>query len=158
MARALRALYSLWQRADSSLVSLALWQMARSLCSLYSRRNFMAFRFERLEIFQLALDFASSTYEKTKQFPLEEKFDLTSQTRRAANSIALNIAEGSGRGTNRDFSHFLDIAVGSTFEVVTCFFLAKKHKYISECDLEGIKREGELLSKKIHSFKNTLGK
>ena len=118
----------------------------------------MAFRFEKLEIFQLALDFATSAYEKTKQFPLEERFDLISQTRRAANSIALNIAEGSGRGTRKDFSHFLDIAVGSTFEVVTCFFLAKKHGYISEQTVEDITREGEMLSKKIHSFKNTLSK
>jgi four helix bundle protein len=102
----------------------------------------MAFRFEKLEIFQLALDFASDTYAKAKQFPLEERFDLTSQTRRAANSIAFNIAEGSGRGTNKDFSHFLDIAVGSTFEVVTCFFLAKKHGYISEQDLR-VSREKE---------------
>ena len=116
----------------------------------------MAFRFESLEIFHAALDFAARVYEKTKKFPSEERFDLTSQTRRAVNSIALNIAEGSGRGTKRDFAHFLDIAVGSTFEVVTCFFLAKKHGYISEQDLEDIKREGEALSKKIHSFKNTL--
>ena len=118
----------------------------------------MAFRFEKLEIFQLALDFAASTYEKTRRFPSEERFDLTSQTRRAANSVALNIAEGSGRGTKKDFSHFLDIAVGSTFEVVTCFFLAKKHGYVSQQDLEDIKREGELLAKKINSFKNTLGR
>ena len=116
----------------------------------------MAFRFEKLDIFQLALDFAAIAYEKTKHFPSEERFDLTSQTRRAGNSIALSIAEGSGRGTKKDFSHFLDIAVGSTFEVVTCFFLAKKHGYISEQDLEEMKREGEILSKKIHAFKNTL--
>jgi four helix bundle protein len=116
----------------------------------------MPFRFESLSVFHLALEFAARTYEKVKRFPVEERFDLTSQTRRAANSIALNIAEGSGRGTKKDFSHFLDIAVGSTFEIVTCFFLAKKHGYISERDLEDIKREGETLSKKIHSFKNTL--
>jgi four helix bundle protein len=118
----------------------------------------MAFRFEELEIFQLVLDFADSAYGKTKKFPSEERFDLTSQTRRAANSVALNIAEGSGRGTNRDFAHALDIAVGSTFEVVTCFFLARKHGYVSQQDLEGIKKTGELLSKKINSFKNTLGR
>jgi four helix bundle protein len=99
----------------------------------------MAFRFEELEIFQLALDFAARVYERTKRFPSDERFDLTSQTRRAANSIALNIAEGSGRGTQKDFSHFLDIAVGSTFEVVTCFFLAKKHGYIFERELIDIK-------------------
>jgi four helix bundle protein len=120
--------------------------------------SFMAFRFEELDIFHLALDFSARVYEKIKKFPWEERFDLTSQTRRAANSIALNIAEGSGRGTKRDFCHFLDIALGSTFEVVTCFFLAKKHGYISEQDLENIKQQGELLSKKINSFKNTLSK
>ena len=118
----------------------------------------MAFRFEGLEIFHLAIDFAAEAYQKARKFPSEERFDLTSQTRRAANSIVLNIAEGSGRGTKRDFSHFLDVALGSTFETVTCFFLAKKHGYISSQDLEEIRAEGESLSKKINSFKNTLGR
>jgi four helix bundle protein len=122
------------------------------------RREKMAFRFESLETFHLALDFAAVAYDKTKQFPAQEKFDLTSQTRRAANSVALNIAEGSGRGTARDFAHFLDIAIGSTFEVVTCFFLARKHGYVSTRDLDDIKKVGELLSKKINAFKNTLGR
>src|SRR5690349_15284530 len=106
----------------------------------------MAFRFEELGIFQLALDFAGNAYSKTRRFPRAERFDLTSQTRPAANSVALNIAEGSGRGTARDFAHFLDIAIGSTFEVVTCFFLARKHGYVSPQDLDDIKKAGELLS------------
>jgi four helix bundle protein len=97
----------------------------------------MAFRFESLETFHLALDFAAAAYDKTK---------------------ALNIAEGSGRGTARDFAHFLDIAIGSTFEVVTCFFLARKHGYIAIQELGDIKKAGELLSKKINAFKNTLGR
>jgi len=109
----------------------------------------MAFRFESLETFHLALDFAAAAYDKTKKFPTQEKFDLTSQTCRAANSVALNIAEGSGRGTARDFAHFLDIAIGSTFEVVTCFFLARKHGYIAIQELDDIKKAGELLSKKL---------
>jgi four helix bundle protein len=118
----------------------------------------MAFRFESLEAFHLAIDFAAAAYNKTKKFPAQEKFDLTSQTRRAANSVALNIAEGSGRGTARDFAHFLDIAIGSTFEIVTCFFLARKHGYVSTQDLDDIKKAGELLAKKINAFKNTLDK
>ena len=118
----------------------------------------MAFRFESLEIFHLALDSATAAYDKTKKFPAQEKFDLTSQTCRAANSVALNIAEGSGRGTPKDLAHFLDIAIGSTFEVVTCFFLAKRHGYVSMMDLDDIKKAGELLSKKINAFKNTLSK
>lgn len=70
----------------------------------------MAFRFEGLEIFHEAIDFSARVYSMVKKFPSEERFDLTSQARKAANSAVLNIAEGSGRGTKRDFSRFLDLA------------------------------------------------
>ena len=116
----------------------------------------MAFRFEGLEIFHGAVDFSAKVHELVKKFPAKERFDLTSQARRAANSIVLNIAEGSGRGTKKDFSHFLDMAIGSTFETVACFFLAKKQEYVSEGELEQIMGDGELLSKKINAFKRTL--
>lgn len=116
----------------------------------------MAFRFEGLEIFHVAVDFSLKVYELVKKFPAEERFDLMSQARRAANSIVLNIAEGSERGTKRDFSHFLDMAIGSTFETVACFFIAEKQSYISKQDLEEIKREGESVGKRINAFKRTL--
>lgn len=114
------------------------------------------FRFEGLEIFHVAVDFSVAVHELVKKFPAEERFDLTSQARRAANSIVLNIAEGSGRGTKKDFSHFLDMAIGSTFETVACFFIAEKQSYISKQDLEKIKREAEFLGKRINAFKATL--
>jgi len=63
----------------------------------------MAFRFEGLEIFHAAIDFSARVYETVRKFPADERFDLASQARRAANSIVLNIAEGSGRGTKRIF-------------------------------------------------------
>jgi four helix bundle protein len=116
----------------------------------------MAFRFEGLEIFHVAVEFSVSVYELVKKFPAEERFDLTSQARRAANSIVLNIAEGSGRGTKKDFSHFLDIAIGSTFETAACFFIAEKHSYVSKQDLEKTKSEAESLGKRINAFKATL--
>jgi four helix bundle protein len=115
------------------------WHMARpcSEASLYAVRERaisganMAFRFEGLEIFHVAVDFSVRVHELVKKFPAEERFDLTSQASRAANSIVLNIAEGSGRGTKKDFSHFLDMAIGSTFETVACSFIAEKQSYIS---------------------------
>jgi len=116
----------------------------------------MAFRFEGLEIFHLAVEFSVGVHDLVKKFPAEERFDLTSQARRAANSIALNIAEGSGGGTKKDFSHFLDVALGSTFETVACFFIAEKQSYVSKQDLEKIKKEAESLGKKINAFKATL--
>jgi four helix bundle protein len=88
-----------------------LWLMVRK-----KKEWKMAFRFEGLEIFHAAIDFSATVHETVKTFPSEERFDLTSQARRAANSIVLNIAEGSGRGTKKDFSHFLDMALGSIFE------------------------------------------
>ena len=116
----------------------------------------MAFRFEGLKIFHEAIAFSASIYERVKKFPADERFDLTSQARRAANSVVLNIAEGSGRGTKREFSRFLDLALGSTFETVACFFVAVKQEYISAHDLDEIKQQGESLSKRINSFKRTL--
>ncbi len=113
----------------------------------------MAFRFEGLKIFHVAVDFSVTVHQLVKKLPAEERFNLISQARRAANSIALNIAEGSGRGTKKDFSHFLDMAIGSTFEPVACFFLAEKQSYISEQDLEAIKRNGESVCKRINAFK-----
>jgi four helix bundle protein len=116
----------------------------------------MAFRFEGLEIFHAAIDFSASVYEIVRKFPADERFDLTSQARRAVNSIVLNIAEGSGRGTKKDFSRFLDMAVGSTFETVACFFVARRQSYVSQQDLDELKRSGESLSKRINAFKRTL--
>ena len=116
----------------------------------------MAFRFESLDIFHEAIDFSASVYSMVKKFPAAERFDLTSQARRAANSAVLNIAEGSGRATKRDFSRFLDLALGSTFETVACFFVAEKQGYISNSDLKQIKGHAELLGKRINAFKRTL--
>lgn len=116
----------------------------------------VAFRFESLDIFHAAVDFSARVYGLAKDFPSEERFDLTSQARRAANSTVLNIAEGSGRGTKKDFSRFLDMAMGSIFETIACFFIARRQLYISQDALELIKTEGESLAKRINAFKGTL--
>src|SRR5919108_2118074 len=106
------------------------------------RGSTMAFRFEGLEIFHIAVDFSVRVHGLVKKFSPEERFDLTLQAKRAVNSIALNIAEGSGRGTKKDFAHFLDMAMGSTFETVACFFIARKQSYLSQHELEAMKRDG----------------
>ena len=116
----------------------------------------MAFRFEGLEIFQLAVDFARLTYELTQSFPKAETFGLTANLRRAATSIAMNIAEGAGRGTRRDFAHFIDISTGSLFESLASFILAKRLGYTSEGELDKVRSSAETLGRKLSSFKKTL--
>jgi|SRR6266496_2646218 len=76
------------------------------------------FNFEKLDVWQEAIQFADLVYELTGDFPGEERFGLTSQMRRAAVSISSNLAEGSSRVSRTDFDRFVEIATGSLFEVV----------------------------------------
>ena len=116
----------------------------------------MAFRFENLEVWHLAITYASSVYKITKKFPKAETFGLTQQVRRAAISVALNIAEGSSRNSNRDFKRFLNIAASSISEVLTGFAIALEQKYICKGDYKNIYRESEFLIKKITALANSL--
>lgn len=89
----------------------------------------MRFRFEELEVWNLALDFVELIYKITEAFPQSERFILAQQVKRAALSVALNIAEGSGRKTKKDFAKFLRISIGSLLEVVGCERVAAKRNY-----------------------------
>ena len=82
------------------------------------------FRFEKLNVWQSSRRLAGEIYAVTKGFPKEELFGLTSQLRRAAVSVSANIAEGSGRNSDIDFAHFLELAYGSAMEVASLLFLA----------------------------------
>jgi four helix bundle protein len=84
--------------------------------------------FQDLIVWQRAMELAVSVYELTRTFPREEIYGITSQLRRASVSIASNIAEGRGRGTDGEFRQFLNIAQGSTYEVQTQLLLAKRMK------------------------------
>jgi four helix bundle protein len=68
------------------------------------------FRFEKLAVWQKAVEFADRVYALTREFPDAERFRLTSQMRRAAVSISSNVAEGSGRSSDKDFAHFVEVA------------------------------------------------
>lgn len=89
------------------------------------------FKFENLKVWQKSIDLCEFIYRISKEFPTEEKFGLQSQIRRAAVSVSLNIAEGSGRSTNKDFRKFLHDSLGSLREVVSALHIALRLKYIS---------------------------
>ncbi|HEY3430694.1 MAG TPA: four helix bundle protein, partial [Cyclobacteriaceae bacterium] len=92
----------------------------------------MAFKFEKLKVWQKAVDLSGEIYELTEKFPKKELFVLSSQIQRTADSIALNIAEGSTGQTNPEFKRFLSMALRYAIEVVSCFYLAKKRKLVND--------------------------
>jgi four helix bundle protein len=92
----------------------------------------MAFKFEKLQVWQKALDLADKIDLLTKNFPKPEVYILTSQIKRAADSVSLNIAEGSTGQSNKEFIRFLRYALRSDIEVVGCLYLGKLRKYITE--------------------------
>jgi four helix bundle protein len=79
------------------------------------------------------MDFVTEIYRVSARFPRSEQFGLTSQVRRAAVSIALNIAEGAGAGSNAEFRRFLSYALRSTYEVMTALEIGQRLGY---CSLE----------------------
>jgi four helix bundle protein len=126
--------------------------------SLSDRREqaIMAFRFESLDIWNMARAYASQVYAVTAKFPRHEDYGLRSQMNRASNSISLNIAEGAAKSSNKAFDFHLEISIGSTFEVVGASFLAFDRGYITKQEQEILYSEGERLAKAINAFHNTL--
>jgi four helix bundle protein len=86
--------------------------------------------FWKLDVGLRAHALTLEAYEETRTFPEDERFGLTVQIRRAAYSIAANIAEGCGRRTDRDFARFLDMALGSASELEYLCFLARDLGYL----------------------------
>ena len=89
--------------------------------------------FRDLLVWQKSMDFAERVYASLSGFPVEERFGLCDQLRRAVVSIPSNIAEGRGRDSAKDFAHFLHLAKGSLNEVMTQLELARRFGYLPEC-------------------------
>ena len=113
------------------------------------------FRFEKLNIYQEALKLIDLIYLLSKRFPKEEIFGLTNQLRRAAVSIALNIAEGSSR-TRKDFAHFLDLSKGSCFECVAVLMICKNQKLINESEYSNLYEQINKIARMISKFQISL--
>ncbi len=116
----------------------------------------MAFKFENLRVWHSALDNSVAIYGLTKTFPEDERFGLVSQINRAADSVCLNIAEGSQGSTDKQFSSFLGIAIRSGIEVVSCLFIAKAKEMINDKDFEIHYTRMEGLIKMIQALRNSL--
>ena len=116
----------------------------------------MSFRFETLDIWKQAKNYSSKVYLATTKFPRHEDYGLKSQMNRAVNSICLNIAEGSAKSSKKAFDYHLEIALGSTVEVVTASCLATEQAYITDRGYKALYDEGQKLAKSINAFRNAL--
>lgn len=118
----------------------------------------MMHNFRNLKVYQRAIDFIVDIYNLTKGFPPEEIFGLTSQIRRAGTSIALNVAEGSGNESKKEFRRFLEIALRSNYEVMTCLKIARKLEYCSNEAYEKLMQEADEIAAMIVGLMKSLGR
>ena len=114
------------------------------------------FNFEKLEVWQKTIIFAGVIYRLTRTFPKDEQFGLTNQIRRAVNSIASNIAEGSARPA-ADFARFIGYATGSLFEVVTQSTIARNEGLLRDEDYEKLYADAEEISRMLSGLRRSLG-
>ena len=114
------------------------------------------FKFEKLRAWQDALEYANDIHLMTRDFPKEELYILTSQIKRAADSIVLNIAEGSTGQSDSQFSQFLGYAIRSGVEVVACLHLSKKRDIITQEAFEKLYNEAHKLLRSIQALRKTL--
>ena len=111
--------------------------------------------FRNLQIWKDAMDLAQAVYEITEALPKMETYGLISQMTRAAVSVPSNIAEGSGR-SDKDFSHFLTIALGSLFELNTQIMLSERIGYLTSEQSLALQGRADKLQMMITGFKRHL--
>jgi len=117
----------------------------------------MAFNFEKLDVYKKAIEFTDAVYLHTKNFPKDEMFGLTGQSRRAAISIVLNVAEGSAR-SKKEFVRFLDIARGSTFECLALLQISLRQKFIDKKVFDDLQAVLTDISKMLSGLKKSLNR
>lgn len=112
--------------------------------------------FKNLKVWQKGIQLVVDVYKKTQNFPKEELYGLTSQIKRSAISIPSNIAEGSGRGTNKDFNRFLDISLGSSFELETQLIIAHELEFINNENFATMNKQIDEQQKMIIGLQKSL--
>lgn len=113
---------------------------------------------KELKIWNKAIDLAVDVYKATSTFPNDERFGLTSQSRRAAISIPSNVAEGAGRNSIKEFNHFLGIANGSSYELQTQLVIANRLAILESEILDPLLAQIDELQKMTYGFQQMLDK
>lgn len=108
--------------------------------------------FRKLLIWQKSMALITKIYFSTNNFPKEEIFGLTSQIRRSSISIPSNIAEGSGRESDKDFLRFLNISTGSLFEMQTQLEIAKNITYLNQEEFNNLYEDSREVERMLVAF------
>jgi four helix bundle protein len=114
------------------------------------------FNFEKLDVWQKAIDFADLVYNNTRHFTADERFGLTNQMRRAAVSISSNIAEGTSRMSQADFARFIEIATRSVFEVVSQSFIGRRQEFLTEEGFRALYSAAEEIGRMLSGLRKSL--
>ena len=114
------------------------------------------FNFEKLDVWQKAIDFADLIYNHTRQFPADERFGLTNKMRRAAVSIPSNIAEGTSRMAQSDFRRFLEIASGSAFESISQAFVGRRQGLLTEDAFAALHSSAEEVGRMLSGLRKSV--
>ena len=120
------------------------------------KKDDFIFPFEKLEVWQLAVEFADFILGLLETFPANKHLRLVGQMEAAVCSIAQNVAEGKGRQYKKEFIQFLYIAEGSLFEVLTLTELFKRRRLIEDKEAIEIKKQAETIDRKLHGLINSL--
>lgn len=112
--------------------------------------------FKKYDIWKLSHELTLVIYHVTRDFPSTEKYQLISQMQRAAYSIPSNIAEGAGRGSDKDFNRFIQISLGSAHELEYFILLSKDLNYLSIENFEELDLKINILKRKMHSLSKKL--
>jgi four helix bundle protein len=118
--------------------------------------NAIMFNFEKVEVWQQAIDFADLVYKHTGNFPADERFGLTNQMRRAAVSISSNIAEGTSRMSQTDFARFIEIATGSVFEVVSQSFIGRRQGFLNDENFRAMYGAADEIGRMLSGLRKSL--
>jgi four helix bundle protein len=116
------------------------------------------FNFEKLEVWRKSIEFADLVYGLTRSFPVEERFGLTNQMRRASVAVSSNIAEGSSRSSKTDYARFVELAAGSLFEVISQAHVAARQGYLTDDGFQSLHSMAEELSRMLSGLKSYLTK
>lgn len=116
----------------------------------------IGFKFEKLIVWQRAMELGENMNSLSSNFPQKEIYNLSSQLRRAADSIALNIAEGSIVQSSPEYKKFLGYSIRSLAEVVTCLHKAKKRAYIAESEFDEYYGFSFNLMNMLIAFRNSI--